>query len=124
MMPPSKIPRANAFRDAFLALEPQMTATQRRLLEVHYAAPDRQLTMIQIAEAMGWKSYVSGNCHYGRLAKLVAGHVGFRHDGCYLFTLCEFLPPQEKGDHWLITMRREVADALTMLGWFVAPQTA
>jgi hypothetical protein len=113
----TKTPSVKVFRDAFLALEPRMTETRRRILTTHYRALGRQLTMTQIAEAVGWSSYSSANSHYGRLAKLVADQVGFRHGGCHLATLCKFVPPKEKGDHWLIIMRAEVAGALKSLGW-------
>jgi len=116
----TKTPGAKAFREAFLALEPRMTETRRRILEVHYRALGRQLTMTQIAQAVGWSSYSSANSHYGRLARLVAEQVGFRHKGCHLFALCKFVRPEEKGDHWLIIMREEVAAALKSLGWFDA----
>ena len=115
-----KAPSAKVFRAALLALESQMTATRRRILEVHYRALGRQLTMTQMAEAVGWKSYSSANSHYGRLAKLVGEQVGFRHRSCHLASLCTFVRPEEKGDHWLIIMRPEVAAALTALGWFEA----
>jgi hypothetical protein len=116
----AKTPSAKAFREAFLALAPRMTETRRRILAVHYHALDRQLTMTQIALAVGWKSYSSANSHYGRLAKLVGEQVGFRHPSCHLFTVCTFIRPEEKGDHWLIIMRKEVAEALKSLGWFDA----
>ena len=116
----ARTPTAKAFRAALLALEPRLTPTRRRILEVHYRALDRQLTMTQIAEAVGWRSYSSANSHYGRLAKLVGDEVGFRHPSCHLATLCTFVRPAEKGDHWLIIMRPEVADALKSLGWFDA----
>src|SRR4051812_26769995 len=118
MAAPAKIPPAKAYRAAFLALEPRLTPTRRRILEVHYRAIDRQLTMTQIAQAVGWKSFSSANSHYGRLAKLVGEQVGFRHRSCHLFSLCTFVRPVEKGDHWLIIMRKEVAAALQSLGWF------
>ena len=101
----TKAPSPKAFRTAFLALEPRLTETRRRILAVHYRALGRQLTMTQIAEAVGWRSYSSANSHYGRLAKLVGEQVGYRHPSCHLFTLCTFVRPQEKGDHWLIIMR-------------------
>ena len=115
-----KVPSAKAYREAFLALESRMTETRRRILEIHYGAPGRQLTMTQIADAMGWKSYSSANLNYGELSRLVGEQVGFRNDGSYLFTLCTFISPQEQGDHWLIIMRPEVAAALKSLGWFDA----
>lgn len=118
MTAPARTPKAPAFRAAFLALAPRLTPTRRRILEVHYRALDRQLTMTQIAEAVGWRSYSSANSHYGRLAKLVGEEVGFRHPACHLATLCTFVRPEEKGDHWLIIMRPEVAAALKSLGWF------
>ncbi len=120
MPAPVKTPKAQAFRAAFLALGSDLTPTRRRILEVHYRALDRQLTMTQIAEAVGWRSYSSANSHYGRLAKLVGDEIGFRHPSCHLATLCTFVRPEEKGDHWLIIMRPEVADALKSLGWFDA----
>ena len=118
MAAPTKTPSAKAFRAAFLALEPRLTVTRRKILEVHYRALGRQLTMTQIAHAVGWKSFSSANSHYGRLAKLVGEQVEFRHPSCHLATLCTFLRPEEKGDHWLIIMRPEVAGALKALGWF------
>ncbi len=118
-----KVPSAKAFREAFLALGSDMTTTRRRILEVHYRALGRQLTMTQIAEAVGWKSYSSANSHYGRLAKLVGEQVGFRHRSCHLASLCTFVRPEEKGDHWLIIMRPEVAAALKSLGWFEVGQS-
>ena len=94
-----------------------MTETRGRLLSVHYHAPNRERTMTQISEAMGWRSYVSGNGHYGRLAGMVAQEVGFDPGNCRLSTLCTFIRPAEPGDHWLLTMRPEVAKALEALGW-------
>ena len=112
------VPTADAFRAAFLALEPRMTPTRRRLLEIHYRALHHQCTMTQISDAMGWRDYQSGNSHYGRLAQLVAQEVGFRprHD-LHLISLCTFIRPQEPGDHYLITLRPQVAEALEALGW-------
>ena len=73
--------------------------------------------MSQIAEAMGWSSYSSANAHYGRLAQLVAEELGFHVDGAHLNALCTFIEPQQPGDHWLIIMRPQVAQALKQLGW-------
>lgn len=123
-----KIPSVQVFRKAFLALGPDLTPTRRRILEVHYRALDRQLTMTQIAQAVGWSSYSSANSHYGRLAKLMGEQTGFRPLSCHLAALCTLVRPEEKGDHWLIIMRKEVAAALESLGWFSAtvpaPHTA
>ena len=94
-----------------------MTETRRRLLQTYYHLPNHEATMTQISEAMGWRSYSSGNVHYGKLAQLVAEQLGLPDDGCNLTALCTFLAPQKPGDHWLITMRPQVADALKELSW-------
>ena len=111
------VPTAEAYQDAFLALTPKMTRTRRTLLLTHYRAFGHQATMSQIAEGMGWSSYSSANTHYGRLAQLVAKQVGFHTGICHLNTLCTFIEPEERGDHWLIIMRPQVAEALRQLGW-------
>lgn len=110
-------PTSEAYLDAFLAINLQMTKTRRKLLRTHYRAFNHQATMSQIAEAMGWRSYSSANVHYGRLALLVGKQTGFHFHDCYLRTLCTFLEPEEFGDHWLIIMRPQVAEALEQLEW-------
>jgi len=111
--------RADDYRQAFLALESQaqMTETRRKLLRVHYRFYHHQATMSQIAEAMGWKSFSSANVHYGRLAQLVGEEMGFQVDGAFSSALGTFVAPEEPGDHWLIIMRPQVAEALRQLGW-------
>ena len=68
---------------------------------------------------MGWKSFSSANVHYGRLAQLVGEEMGFNFlpDDAYLRALGTFIAPEEPGDHWLIIMRPQVAEALRQLGW-------
>jgi len=110
---------AEDYIQAFLALESrtQMTKTRRQLLRAHYRFYHHQATMSQMAEAMGWKSFSSANAHYGRLAQLLGRELGFKNDGAYLSSLGTFVEPQEAGDHWLIIMRPQVAEALQQLGW-------
>ena len=73
--------------------------------------------MSQMAEAMGWKSFSSSNAHYGRLAQLLGEELDFENDGAYLSALGTFIEPRETGDHWLIIMRPQVAEALRQLDW-------
>ena len=110
-------PTAEAYRSALLALAPRMTQTRRKILRVHYQFRKHQATMSQISEAMGWNSYSSGNAHYGKLAQLVGEQLGFHPGTCHLNVLATFLEPEEPGDHWLIIMRPQVAEALQQLGW-------
>ena len=108
---------AEDFRNAFVALEEQITRTRRELLVVLYRFHGHQATMTQIAEKMGWKSFSSANAHYGRMALLVGKQLGLRMEGAYSNVLCTFIEPQEPGDHWLTIMRPQVAEALRQLGW-------
>jgi arylsulfatase A-like enzyme len=94
-----------------------MTETRRKLLHTHYHSPRREATMTQISEAMGWRTYSSGNAHYGKLAQLVAEQVGFHPDGCHLNALTTAAKPAEHSAHLLITMRPQVAEALKQLSW-------
>lgn len=105
------------YKQAFLAIEGQMTHTRRELLRKHYRFYRHQMTMSQLSEAMGWKSFSSANAHYGRMAQLVGKQLGFRIEGAYSNALCTFIEPQEPGDHWLTIMRPQVAEALRQLGW-------
>jgi len=110
---------AEDYRNAFLAIEARITRTRRNLLGVHYRFFRHQATMSQIAERMGWTSYSSANAQYGRLGQVVAEQLGFgsKPGGAYLSALCTFIEPEEPGDHWLIIMRPQVAEALKLLGW-------
>ena len=112
-----KVPTAEKFQEAFMSLESKMTETRHSLLREHYQFPDHTATMTQIATKMGWNKYVSGNTHYGKLARLVSEQIGFHPDGCFLGTLCTFIEPKEKGEQWLIIMRPQVVKALENLGW-------
>lgn len=109
-----KPPSAAAYEAALERLGRHLTPTRLRLLQVHLAARGRQLTMTQLASAMGWKNYSSANVHYGKLAELVGREVRFpyRRGECHLTSLCTFRAPEEAGDHWLIILRPEVAEAL------------
>jgi hypothetical protein len=48
-----------------------ITDQQVQLLRLHYQAPERTITAKQLAEQVGYSSYVVANAQYGQLAKLV-----------------------------------------------------
>lgn len=112
-----KTPSAEKYREALLALESRMTETRRKLLSVHYQFPDRRATMTQISNEMGWAKHSAGNLHYGALAKLIGDEVGFHFGTVDLNSICEFNEDKEPAEHWVLTLRPEVAEAIESLGW-------
>ena len=108
-------PTSEMYREALLALEGEMSETKRKLLSVHYNFPNRRATMTQISNAMGWPDYSTGNLHYGKLAKLIGDQLGFHFGTVSLNSICEL--DKEPDEHWVLTLRPELAEALKALGW-------
>jgi putative restriction endonuclease len=88
---------------------------QRRMLEIHYHAPEHTMTATQMAKAMGYRNWGGANLHYGVLAKLVGEALGWHPPPeTNLYVLAEFEKP---GREWHWIMRPQVSNALEMLGW-------
>ncbi len=105
----------NAFRN--LNLQPY----QRRMLEIHYCAPNHTLTATQMAKAMGFRNWGGANLHYGVLGKLVAEMLGWHPmPETALYVLAEFEKP---GREWHWIMRSPVASAMEILGWAKTEQS-
>jgi hypothetical protein len=49
--------------------EMKLSKNQNEMLKVHYAAPDRRITMTQMAQAVGYKGYSASNLHYGKIGR-------------------------------------------------------
>lgn len=105
----------NAFRN--LNLQPY----QRRMLEIHYCAPNHTLTATQMAKAMGFRNWGGANLHYGVLGKLVAEMLGWHPmPETKLYVLAEFEKP---GREWHWIMRSPVVSAMEILGWAKTEQS-
>jgi 5-methylcytosine-specific restriction enzyme A len=97
-----------------------------KMLQAHYAAPERTLTALQMSKAMGYHNHHAANLHYGKLARLVGDALGWNPsteeaqgaDAVYI--LAEFRNP---GKNWLWIMRSEVSQAIENLGWANEQQT-
>lgn len=91
-----------------------------KMLQAHYAAPDRTLTALEMAKAMGYHNHHAANLHYGKLGRLVGNALGWNPsadeaqgaDAVYI--LSEFRKPEK---NWLWIMRLEVSEAIENLGW-------
>lgn len=116
---------AKQFFKAFQKLRPRLGDHYLRMLQSNYSAPKRTITATQMAYALGYQGY-QGACNYGTLAKMLCKELGYpAKDHIPLFLLVSFTKPS---DHWLWTMRPQVAEALEELGLVdeaeaVMPQT-
>lgn len=61
----------------------KLSKNQNEMLKVHYAAPDRRITMTQMAQAVGYKGYSASNLHYGTLAKKLCNAMDTEPDDFY-----------------------------------------
>lgn len=50
-------------------LDLNVSGSQLAMLEAHYCASDRRITMTKLAKAMGYQNYAGANLQYGKLAK-------------------------------------------------------
>ncbi|MBN2266736.1 MAG: hypothetical protein JW725_00145 [Candidatus Babeliaceae bacterium] len=93
---------------------------QRRMLQIHYHAPEHIMTATQMARAMGYRNWGGANLHYGVLAKRIGESLGWRPlPETNLYVLAEFEKP---GREWHWIMRSQVSDALEMIGWVETEQ--
>lgn len=109
-MPPSAEQYIAAFRRICV------TETQRRLLRIHYGAPDRTITASQMAIALGYRHYCVANSQYGRLGRQIREFLGETADSIdqRLGVLVAF---ENRNGEWHWKMRPQVAQALEMLRW-------
>lgn len=117
---------AKQFLKAFQKLRPRLGDYHRKMLQANYSAPNRTITATQMAHTLGYRGLGAANIHYGKLASMLCGELGYPNpkDHIRLSLLVSFTKPAG----WLWTMRPQVAEALEELGWVdeaeaVMPQT-
>jgi putative restriction endonuclease len=90
------------------------------MLQALYFAPDKSLTAVQMAKAMGYRNHNAVNLHFGKLGRLVGKALGWgptaeeSHGADAVFILVELEKPDKR---WLWIMRSAVAQAIEYLGW-------
>lgn len=87
------------------------------MLQVHYSAPERILTALQMAKAMGYHNHHAASLHYGKLGRLVGDALGWnpsKQGADAVYILAEIRKP---GRNWLWIMRPELSMAIENLGW-------
>jgi hypothetical protein len=114
----SKFPTAEEYRNAFAAVQDQVTVKQLLLLQRHYDAPGRTTTARRLGAAVKYQDWRGVNLQYGGLATKVCGALDVEVDGDALFVLATFVrdPSIDQGECQL-AMRVQVARALELLGW-------
>lgn len=112
-----RLPHIAEYVTAFRAIEPRITEKQRRMLELHHAAPGRVMSATRLAEEVELANFNEANLHYGLLAEEVCKQLAVSLD-TDLGILVMFVPPGVASNkHWLWAMRPNVAQALEDLGW-------
>jgi hypothetical protein len=113
-------PDAGEACNAFLAIEPRLSAGQKAMLRAHLHAQDRCLTATQLAKAAGYRGYSAANLQYGLLGAMLYGEMPqrlpLRADGSPVMT---FMIARGHGEQnvleaeWIWKMRDEIAEGLT-----------
>lgn len=112
-----RLPYIAEYITAFRALESRITLKQRRMLELHHAAPSRVMSATRLAEDAGFPNFKAANLQYGLLAGEVCKQLAVSLDP-ELGILVTFVRPETaSNEHWLWIMRPNVAQALEDLGW-------
>jgi hypothetical protein len=105
---------------ALLAIWSGLAPAQIAMLRAHYLAPGRALSATQLAQAAKYKTIGGVNLHYGRVGWMLFGELPRtlpldKSTGkpVYTFALAEGpVEPRPKAEHWIWTMRPEVARGL------------
>ena len=114
----TRVPSAPEYARAFRTLEGTISDNQRKLLQVHHAAPARVISTTRLADSVGFKGYQAVNLQYGKLGVEVAKVLGYDlGEQVKAGMLVEFVDPQyAANEEWLWVMRQPVVQALESLG--------
>ena len=98
----------------------RMNPKHYEMLQAQYAAPNRTVTVPQLAKAVGYLSFSPVNLHYGKLGRLLSDEIGKLPERSPYsgklrwFRVLSSGEPSKSGFLW--TMRPELATALEELG--------
>jgi hypothetical protein len=115
------IPTAQEFGDAFARLGRRIGQPHWRMLRALLAAPDRSLTVAQLAAVGGCTSLKSAHEKLEKLARMIGDDLEctIHPDGSPMWMLILTADanslPRDDNDTWRRTMRQEVAECLVMI---------
>jgi hypothetical protein len=111
------IPSVQEYRIALRAIEHKMTMNHRRMLEIHYEAPDHQITASELASEVGYKNFRGANLQYGKLADMLCKEL-HRNFNYRVNILATFIPPEQSpSEEWIFIMQPNLVAALEELRW-------
>lgn len=112
---------ADDYGRALLTLDGLMTGSQRAMLIGHATAPERTLSMEEIAKLGGYPSHSVANLQYGKLGNLFADY--FSVEGLENQTQAIAYASGSRDDrgHWQWTVRPALIEAMLRLGMIEVP---
>jgi|MudIll2142460700_1097286.scaffolds.fasta_scaffold867749_2 hypothetical protein len=91
-----------------------------RMLQIHYSAPNRAITVPRMAEEVGYKGYHGVNLQYGEVGRRISEELGYapkKKNGEYVWTLgVAWGRRKDPKSMWEWTMYDNLAKALFELG--------
>lgn len=110
-------PSVEEYVRGFQSIERYLSENQREMLRTHYYASQQTVTMTELAQSVGYKNYRGGNLHYGKIGKLLCAELDWAY-GVGINILVWFTHPSNSPNgQWLLTLHKEVAEALEKLKW-------
>ncbi|MBA4191816.1 MAG: hypothetical protein C0467_27875 [Planctomycetaceae bacterium] len=119
---PAHVATAAEFREALLAIRPNLTDNMLALLRFQYRATERTATPTDLAKSLGYSTDHPARRQYEELGRLIAAVLNFtpprRADGVYSYwcTLSTGDSELNGGDQRFV-MRPELATAVAELRW-------
>ncbi len=107
-----------AFKDALLKIENEISEGQRIMLLSHYAASNMRLSVKKLAELAGYDGDRSGSMHYGKLARKISDAKGIEPPyEDQISAIAEWTNEKDERGHGQWVLYDELAQALEELGW-------
>lgn len=119
---PVHVATAAEFREALLAIRPNLTDNMLAMLRFQFRATERTTTSTELAKSLGYLTDNPANRQYGELGRLIAAALGFtpprRADGVYRYwSTLSTDTSESNGGELRFVMRPELASAVADLRW-------
>ncbi len=119
---PGHVATEAEFREALLAIRPNLTDNMLAMLRFQYRATDRTTTSAELAKSLGYSTDHPATRQYGELGRLIAAVLGFtpprRSDGVFRYwSTLSTDSSESSGGAERFVMRPELASAVAQLRW-------
>jgi hypothetical protein len=118
----SYLPTVAAYVKAFRAIEPRLSAKQRRMLGYHLRQ-SRPVTATELAELVGYQDWRGVNSQYGRVGRYLREQSSVFNNlpgqASHAFAWFDKIPRKDrKYSEWIWSLHDPAREALESLGWF------